>query len=106
MYAWEACKFCALVKGVEEEAAGRGYSMSSCEFEVKSAGRRYNSMILSGKFHAAVRMLVTDRHKGGGLFKPDDKCSKTGHPVIDVLREMHPEARVPSEEDFDVHPGE
>jgi hypothetical protein len=101
--AWEAGKFCALVKGVEEEAAGRGYSMSSREFEVESAGRRYNSMILSGKLRAAVRM-VTDRDPGG-LFKPDDKCSKTGRPVIDVLREKHPEARVPSEEDFDVHPG-
>ena len=102
--AWEANQHCALVKGVEEEAAGRGYFMpSDREFEVESAGRRYNSMILSGKLRAAVRM-VTDRDPGG-LFKPDDKCSKTGRPVIEVLREKHPEARVPSEEDFDLHPG-
>ncbi len=67
------------------------------------AGRRYNSMILSGKLRAAVRM-VTDRDPGG-LFKPNDKCPKTGRPVIDVLREKHPEARVPSEDNFDMHPG-
>jgi hypothetical protein len=65
--AWEAGKHCALVKGVEEEAAGRGYSMpSDREFEVQSAGRRYNSMILSGKLRAAVRM-VTDRDPGGAF---------------------------------------
>ena len=73
---WEAGKFCALVKGIEEEAAERGYSMpTDREFEVESAGRRYNSMILSGKLRAAVRM-VTDRDPGG-LFKPNDKCSNT-----------------------------
>jgi hypothetical protein len=103
--AWEAGKHCALVKGVEEEAAGRGYSMpSNHEFDIESAGRRYNSMILSGKLRAAVRM-VTDRDPGG-LFKPnEDKCSKTGRLVNDVLREKHPEARVPSEDDFNMHPG-
>jgi hypothetical protein len=30
---------------------------------------------------------------------------KSGRPIIDVLREKHPAARVPLEEDFDVHPG-
>ena len=48
--------------------------------------------------------MVTDRDPGG-LLKPNDTCLKTGRPVIDVLREKHPDARVPIEDDFDVHPG-
>jgi len=100
---WEAGKYCALVRGVEEETMGRGYANNHCEFEVESAGRRYDSMILSGKLRAAVRM-ITDRDPGG-LFRPSDKCSKTGRPVIDVLREKHPEGIVPNAADFDEHPG-
>ena len=101
---WEAGKYCALVKGVEEEAHVSGFGATHThEFEVESAGRRYESMVLSGKIRAAVRM-VTDRDPGG-LFKPDDKCTKSGCPVIDVLREKHPEAVIPSDGDFDAHPG-
>jgi len=62
---WEAGKYCALVRGVEEETMGRGYAMNNHpEFEVESAGRRYDSMILSGKLQAAVHM-ITDRDPGG-----------------------------------------
>ncbi len=101
---WEAGKYCALVKGVEEEALMSGFGAThNREFEVESAGRRYESMVLSGKIRAAVRM-VTDRDPGG-LLAPDDQCTKSGRPVIDVLREKHPEARIPSDEDFDTHPG-
>ena len=72
--AWEAEKYCALVKGVEEEALVCGFGATDDhEFEVESAGRRYNSMILSGKIRAAVRM-VTDQDPGG-LFRPDEDWS-------------------------------
>ncbi|KAL7530959.1 hypothetical protein ACHAXR_003772 [Thalassiosira sp. AJA248-18] len=40
----------------------------------------------------------------GGIFQPYDKCSKTGLPVIDVLRSKHPEAVIPPAEDFDAYP--
>jgi hypothetical protein len=60
-------------------------------------------MVLGGKVRATVRM-VTDRD-GGGAYRPYDLDSKSGCPVIEVLWEKHPAARVPSEEDFDVHPG-
>ena len=57
--AWEAGKYCALVKGVEEEAMVCGFGASrDQDFELESAGRRYNSMVLSGKMRAAVRMIT------------------------------------------------
>ena len=89
--AWEAGKFVGLVKGVEEEALICGFGAShGKEFEIESAGRRYDSMVMGGKLRATVRMITTC--DPGGLFKPHDSCSKTGRPVIDVLREKHPEA--------------
>ena len=59
-------------------------------------------MVLSGKVRAAIRM-VTERDPGG-LFRPSDICSKTGTLVLDVLRDKHPDAVVPTLDDFDVHP--
>ena len=59
-------------------------------------------MVLSGKVREAVRM-VTERDPGG-LFGPSDLCFKTGHLVMDVLRDKHPNAVVPPPEGFDTHP--
>ena len=63
-----------------------------------STGKRFESMVNDGKLKSAMRM-VTDRNSGK-LYRPDDSDSKTGAPVIDVLRGKHPEARVPSAENF------
>ena len=60
-------------------------------------------MVLGGKVRAAVRM-VTNRDVSGAYW-PFDTDSKSGRPVIDVLREKHPDTRVPLESDFDDHPG-
>jgi hypothetical protein len=59
-------------------------------------------MVLGGKVRAAVRM-VTDRGTGGP-YRPNDLDSKSGRPVIDVLREKNPDCVVPLEEDFDAYP--
>ena len=64
-----------------------------------SAGRRFQKSVHDGKLRAAIR-TATDRD-GGGLYRPDDKDSKTGDPVIDVLRRKHPSAVIPPESDFD-----
>ena len=53
-----------------------------------SIAKKYQSMVLQGKLRAAVRM-VTNRG-GGGVLSPKDADTKTGRPVIDVLREKHP----------------
>ena len=36
-----------------------------------------------------------NRPEGGGCLLPEDKCTKTGRPVADILREKHPDMRVP-----------
>ena len=37
----------------------------------------------------------------GGLYAPDDICTKTGRRVLDVLYEKHPDAHIPKERAFD-----
>jgi hypothetical protein len=60
-------------------------------------------MVLGGKVRAAVHM-VTNRGTGRAYW-PFDLDSKSGRPVIEVLREKHSASRVPLEEDFDAHVG-
>ena len=65
MDAWDAGKFVALVKDVEECGMEDGWGLShNSDFDLKLASRRYNSMALSIKIRAAVRM-VSDRDRGG-----------------------------------------
>ncbi len=70
--------------------------------DATSLACRYDATVLGGKVRAAFRM-VTNRG-GGGPYHPHDLDSKSGRPVINVLREKHPDCRVPSEEDFDAYP--
>jgi hypothetical protein len=55
--------------------------------------KTFHQKVLKGDLHGAVR-YITDREMGGVLL-PDDKCSKTGLPVSDVLDSKHPMTRVP-----------
>ena len=58
-------------------------------------------MVHDGKLKAAMRM-VTDCD-GGRLYHPDDRNSKTGAPVINVLCGKHLEACIPEAEHFDAY---
>ena len=53
----------------------------------------FHETVLSGKIRQAVRR-ATDR-EGGGCLLPEDKYTKTGRLVAEVLREKHPDMRVP-----------
>ncbi len=101
MDVWEASCFCALVKEVEECAMEDGFPRAhpNRSLKLESVGWRFNSMVHSGKLHAAVR-AVTNRNPGG-LYAPDNVCTKTGHRVLDVLCKKHPGARIPKECAFD-----
>jgi len=101
MDAWEAVRYCALVKEVEECAMEDGFppAHSDRSLELESVGQSFNSMVHSWKLWAAVR-AVTDRDPGG-LYAPDDICTKTGRQVLDVLHKKHPDARIPEERTFD-----
>jgi hypothetical protein len=101
MDAWEASRYCVLVKEVEECAMEDGFphTHSGHSLELESVGRRFNSMVYSGKLRATVR-AVTDRDPGG-LYAPDDICTKAGRWVLDVLRKKHSNACIPKERAFD-----
>ena len=53
----------------------------------------FHKKVLPGNLRQAVRQ-ATDL-EGGGCLLPDDQCTKTGRPVTEVLREKHPDMRVP-----------
>ena len=53
----------------------------------------FHETVLLGKVRQTFR-LATDR-EGGGCLLPDDQCTKIGRPVAEVLREKHPDMRVP-----------
>jgi hypothetical protein len=99
-------RYVALVREVEEatlNVGGGGGGPRARQEDATSIARNYHNMVLGGKVRAAVSM-VTNRGSGGA-YQPFDLDSKSGRPVIEVLREKHPASRVPSEEDFDAHVG-
>jgi len=88
---WEQGEYHALVDDTEVEALSRvGTTMSPDE---EGIARAFNAKVLSGRLRSAVRSLTN--RDGGGVLQPDDKCTKTGRPVVDVLREKHPKMREP-----------
>jgi hypothetical protein len=67
-----------------------------------SLARKYNNMVLGGKVCAAVWM-ATNR----GARRPyclHNLDSKSGCPVMDVLRYMQPDCRVPSDKAYNAYP--
>ena len=51
--------------------------------------RSFSSQLLSGHCRKAVRFL-TNRDQGGVL-DPSNTCTKSGQPVLDVLKDKHPD---------------
>ena len=101
--AWKVGHYLALLKDIEEAALEDGWSTPhDREFELEEAGKKYDAMIKRGQVRSAVRM-VTQRDLGG-LYQPTDKCTKTGRPAIDILREKHPAGVIPNVTHFDTYP--
>ena len=91
---WERGLHAGLVLDAEAEGAAReGTAASGGEEADEAVARIFHNTVLSGKIRQAFRR-ATDR-QGGGCLLPDDQCTKTGRPVAEVLREKHPEMRVP-----------
>ena len=68
---------------------------------MEAEGRQYNNMVLEDRISEAVNSVVdTDR---GRLYQPEDDYSKTGRPVLDILREKYPEVTVPLDEHSDTY---
>ncbi len=96
---WEKGDILSLVIAVEVEGqSGRLGGRPMGENGIgESEARRFAATLQSGNIRKAVRE-VTDRGQGG-LYKPTDLDSKTGEPVIDVLRTKFPSPVTPAEGD-------
>jgi hypothetical protein len=62
----------------------------------ESEARAFNARVLSGKLRSAVRTLTN--RGSGGVKLPDDTCTKSGRPILDVIQEKHAPLRDPGDE--------
>ena len=91
---WERGQHAGLVGDANAEGADReGRAVFSGKEGDDAVARSFHETVLSGKLRQVVRR-ATDR-EGGGCLLLGNKCTKTGRPVADVLREKHPNMRVP-----------
>ena len=91
---WGRGQHAGLVGDSEVEGASReGRAAFSIKEEENAMAQSFHETVLSGKIRQAV-CWATDREWGGCLLS-GDKCTKTGRPVADVLREKHPDMHVP-----------
>ena len=90
---WERRQHAGLVGDTDAEGASReGRAALSGEEEEDAVAQSFHETVLSGKLRQAVRRVI-DR-EGGGCLLPEEKCTKTGRPVAEVLQEKHPDMRV------------
>ena len=89
---WREGKIAELAQDVVNTAR-RGGGNGKQSDDDETLARKYNSMVTEGRLGPAVKML-TNRN-GGGVLGPEDLCTKVHRPVIDVLREKHPDLRIP-----------
>jgi hypothetical protein len=88
---WDQGRFVALVDDTERELRTR--TGTDVRPDEETRARAFNSRVLSGRLRSACRTLTC--RDGGGVLQPDDLCTKAGRPVLDVLREKHPDLRDP-----------
>jgi hypothetical protein len=95
---WDQVFFGALVDDTEAEALGKPAASRVPDDETRA--KAYNTQVLSGRIRSAIRTLT--RREGGGVLEPDTACTKTGLPVLEVLRSKHPAMRDPNPADIGV----
>ena len=88
---WDAKRFDALVS--DTEAEGRSVRQGERTEDEERDARAFQATVMDGRLREAVRHLTN--RSGGGVLDPEDTCTKTGRPVVDVLRENHPAMRMP-----------
>jgi len=96
--AWAAGEFSALVSDTERECTSATSDPPS-DIDINRAGRSFHTKLVRGRVRQAVRHLTN--RASGGVIDPDGVCTKTGRPVIDVLRDEHPQLRMPDADDPD-----
>ena len=94
---WKEGLFLELVR--EAELCDRNLPKSSGEMTSEKESKIFSDLILQGRLREAVR-FITDR-QGGGVMDPNDDAGKpSGKTVLQVLKDKHPEQRIPDEDDF------
>jgi hypothetical protein len=88
---WDQGCFAALADDTEVKIRSR--LSSARPFDKEAQARACDAKVLSGRLPSACRSLTS--RDGGGVLQPDDKCSKTGHPAVEVLHSKHPALREP-----------
>jgi hypothetical protein len=88
---WIGGQYNALVQDIIGEAM-RGVGSSRDTANEELIARKYNHVVLNGKLRAAVRFTMAC--DGGGVLLPQDACTKTGRPVMEVLQLQHPNTRI------------
>ena len=89
---WKEGQVEALVTQIEDAVITAAGGAGTGTDEARDA-RAFNSAVLDGKVRSAVRRLTV--RDGGGVLSPEDKCTKTGERVIDMLAGKHPDLRYP-----------
>ena len=92
---WDAGKIAELAEEIVR-AEKAGESKGATPEDDNDIALRYLSILIDGRPRAAVRWATSC--SDGGMLSPADTDSKIGRPVIDVLREKHPDCRTPEVE--------
>jgi hypothetical protein len=93
MDAWLKNQYMMLVQDTENTLERMLSTKKQGMATLEQRAKTFHQKVLKGDLRGAVR-YITDREMGGILL-PDDKCSKTGLPVSDVLDSEHHMARAP-----------
>jgi len=96
---WTQGNIDMLVQSVLDAYDANGPGGRGASQDPDSKARAYQSLVDKGQLSKAVQNL-TNSHKGG-LLRPGDLDVKSGDSVITVLKQKHPNARVPDEDEFD-----
>ena len=92
---WEKGRIRALIDDVIAEIGGKPHVRREKDNAAKA--RSYQARAISGRLRSAVREVKNSA--GGGVLQPDDVCTKTGRPVLEVLQGKHPKMREPNLDD-------
>jgi hypothetical protein len=89
---WDQGHFTALIDDTEAELKANARPRNR-QADPEVTTRAFDARVLTGRLRSAVRHLTS--RQGGGVLQPADLCTKSGRPVVEVLREKHPDLREP-----------
>jgi hypothetical protein len=91
MDCWDQGHFTALIDDSKAEMKANARPRNR-QADPEVTARAFDARVLTGR-RSAVRHLTS--REGGGVLQPADLCTKSGRPVVEVLREKHPDLREP-----------